>query len=150
MKREVYLTLCFVCVSVFGITPSFSANSGQIINGFTVGKVIPGYNCLLVKLPPEAEEKRSFKMFPKVFAAPTEASRQVGIAMGTVYVTSPINTVDGFIEILRPNGDRGWIEAKDTKPFTYPIYSDIPGRCTISMSARGGIGFQGYSLTQSK
>jgi hypothetical protein len=150
MKQRFYVMLCALSISLVGIKVSFAESGEQTINGYTVGKVIPGYNCLLVKLPPEAEAQQNFHMFPKVFAAPTEGSKEVGQAMGVVYVVWPLNKINGFYEMLLDRGRRGWVAAKDTKPFTYPISSNTPGRCEISMSVRGGIGFKGYSLSSAK
>jgi hypothetical protein len=113
-----------------------------------VGEVIPGYNCMDVIYPPEADYNP--RLLPPVFAAPTENSRQIGTQGALAYVVWPINEVNGFIELLRFDGETGWIASKYTKPFTYPKSTNTPGRCTLNMTAGGYIGFKGYSLTKSK
>jgi len=148
MKPVFYLLLCAACVLSMGTTASFAASNGDKIKGFTVGEIIQGYNCMDVIYPPEADYNA--RLLPPVFAAPTESSRKIGTQPGFVYVVWPLNKVNGFIEILRINGDRGWIAAKDTKPFTYPSSTNTPGGCTIRMTASGAIVFQGYSVGSTK
>jgi len=148
MNKVLCLLFCFAAFSSAGATASLAASNGEKIKGFTVGQVIPGYNCLDVVYPPEAE--RNAALLPPVFSAPSENSRKLGTQGGLVFVVWPLHNVSGYLEILRFNGERGWIAAKDTKPYTYPESTNEPGGCTIKMTASGAIASHGYSLNSAK
>jgi len=148
MTKVMHILLCAAAISSVGTTASLAASNGEKIKGYTVGQVISGYNCLDVVYPPEAE--RNAALLPSVFAEPSVNSRKIGTQGAIVYAVWPLHKVNGFIEILRFNGERGWIAAVDTRPFTYPKSTNTPGRCTISMTTAGSIGFQGYTLNTGK
>jgi hypothetical protein len=103
---------------------------------------------MAVNSPPEAEYNSS--LFPSVLEGPTQESKKLGIAISVIYEKVPISKANGYVEILRINGQRGWIAEKDLKPFTYPIFSNIPGSCTITMSERGQIVYEGRSIGPAK
>jgi len=47
---------------------------------------------------------------PPVFAEPTEGSRRLGYNYSPVIVKWPLNEVNGYVEIVRISGERGWIK----------------------------------------
>jgi hypothetical protein len=81
------------------------------------GASLVGFRCMSLTLTTEEGWKPS--SLPPVFAAPTEGSKQLGTGAGIIYVAWPLNKVNGFVDILRPNGERGWISEKMLKPFAY-------------------------------
>jgi len=148
MTKVMHILLCAAAISSVGTTASIAASNGEKIKGYTVGQVIPGYNCLDVVYPPEAERNPS--LLPPSFAEPSDKSRKIGAEGGLVFVVWPLHKVNGFIEILRFNGEHGWIAAENTKPYTYPKSTNEPGGCTIKMTASGTIASHGYTLNTGK
>ena len=46
------------------------------------------------------------------YAGPEAGARQIGNSAGTILVRDPMRIVDGRTEVLRPNGQNAWIEAR--------------------------------------
>jgi hypothetical protein len=94
---------------------------------------LAGYQCHHIdaealKLTPE--EAWSGKGFPPVFRKPSAASAQLGVASGVVYVAWPLLKENGFLKILRMDGELGWI----SQDVVRPLYRDpgSKGGCTLS------------------
>ena len=59
----------------------------------------------------------AFSALPGVFASPSSDSRKIGVATSIVYAVTPLKHVGGFIEVLHPNGMRGWVEESALEPW---------------------------------
>lgn len=96
------------------------------------GSPLTGFQCYgidekVLKLTPE--EAFEGKGFPPVFNGPSEDSGKVGIASGLVYVAWPLRKDNGFLQILRGNGETAWI----SEAVMRPLYRDpgSKGGCTL-------------------
>ena len=97
------------------------------------GSPLSGYQCynlneVALKLTPEdAWEGRGF---PPVFEGPSEESGKLGRAAGLIYVDWPLREDNGFVRILRFEGQIAWISASLIRP----LYRDpgSKGGCTLS------------------
>ena len=121
-------SLSYVMLAAAG----FIAIGTADVQAFEVDKPIDGYNCMSVNykaLHVPDEEAFNGTGLQSVFAGPTEASRKLGTTGGTVYVEWPLNKVNGFVRILRPNGEHAWISEIALKPFQNADASSIT--CTL-------------------
>ena len=95
---------------------------------------LDGYACMNLNVPEKLLEDRTWAGVP-VFAAPLPDARQVAVATPTVIAKSPAVITNGYAQVLRLNGDTGWIEAAKLKP--YSSASDLYARCTPSLMSNG-------------
>ena len=83
---------------------------------------------------------------PPVFAAPTEGSRRLGYNYSPVIVKRPLNEVNGYVEIVRLSGERGWIKRDVLAPYGTVMRTDgsivkTDRQCAPIIKANGKIGF---------
>lgn len=97
------------------------------------GSPLSGYQCYHIdaaalKLTPK--DAWEGKGFPSVFIGPSEESEKRGEASGLVYVAWPLRKDNGFVQILRGNGEIAWISEAAIRP----LYRDpgSKGGCTLS------------------
>jgi hypothetical protein len=97
------------------------------------GSPLSGYECYNIdaealKLTPE--DAWEAKGFPPVFKGPSADSGKLGVAGGLVFVAWPLQKQNGFVQILRFNGEIGWISGSVIRP----LYRDpgSKGGCTLS------------------
>lgn len=117
----------------------FSLNT-QAAGAFEPVRPIEGYKCFRVNVP---EEKRfDPKASPPVFEAPTEGSRQIGLAASTVFVKWPLDDVDGFVEIIwGQKGVKAWIRKNILRPWhIVPNTAGPAGECVPTLMSNGYIG----------
>jgi len=74
-----------------------------------------------------------------VFAGPTEGSKKLGTTGSIVYVEWPLNEVNGFVRMLRPNGEHAWIHQNALKPLGNAPASAVT--CTLAKNEKGRILF---------
>jgi hypothetical protein len=96
------------------------------------GSPLSGYECyslneIALKLTPT--EAWEGKGFPPVFEGPSAESKQLGSAVGLIYVDWPLQKDNGFVRILRFEGQSAWISASVIRP----LYRDpgSKGGCTL-------------------
>jgi hypothetical protein len=111
-------------------------STGQAV-ALTAVRPLEGYACMDLNLTDE--EMRNFGSLPPVFAAPKQESKKIGVATSTVFVVSPIREVNGFVEMLRLNGQRGWIASKMLRSHRSIAVPPLP--CTPSLMSNGKPGF---------
>ena len=102
-------------------------------NSLAPGDSLRGYQCYnidVMKLAITREDAWAGRGFPPVFDQPSAASKQIGNAAGPVYVVGPLQEDNGFIRIVRAEGQFGWIAARAIRPlFAEP---GSKGGCTLS------------------
>ncbi len=59
----------------------------------------------------------AFTALPGIFALPSSGSKKIGVATSLVYAVTPLKRVDGFIEVLHPNGATGWVQESAVEPW---------------------------------
>lgn len=102
----------------------------------TVTRHLAGYTCM--SLDPTSEAAASQTQLPPVFARPSASSPQIGYPTGIVLVRTPIHEVNGFVELIRMNGQKGWISAEHVQPWHSPNGS--PAKCRPAVLSNGRIG----------
>lgn len=105
--------------------------------GLKAVRPIPGYVCMSLTLTEEQLQKQS--ALPPIFAAPSATADVVASAVGTVFAKSPLHEENGFVEILRLNGQIGWIAAQYIGPWR-PL-NNPNAKCIPSIMSNGRPGF---------
>jgi hypothetical protein len=95
-----------------------------------LGSPLSAYECLnevALKLTPQAAWEG--KGFPPVFEDPSAESKKLGSAAGLIYVDWPLRKDNGFVRILRFEGQIAWISESAIRP----LYRDpgSKGGCTL-------------------
>ena len=83
----------------------------------------------------DANPNPAFDLLPSVFEAPSAGSKKIGIATSIIYALSPTNEVSGFIEVVHPNGVRGWVQANAIEP--WHNVNTPAARCTARLLPNG-------------
>ena len=80
-------------------------------------------------------QMRDNSLVVPVYAGPSTTSGRVGNASAIVIARSPLHVVNGFAEMLFPNGAAVWIDAKMLRP--YHSESNPNAHCTPSLMSNG-------------
>lgn len=88
-------------------------------------QVLPGYTCMTLNQTHDQLYNRA-DMVP-IFASP--GGPKVGLSGSVVFVRQPSHIVHGYAEILRLNGQPGWIARDILKPMS--------GHCTPMLRDNG-------------
>jgi hypothetical protein len=120
----------------------------------TAVRPLDGYVCMGLKSDKEFNDWVPGSMPPKpggpddppVFQAPSEESRLLGYNLSPVIVKWPMNEVAGFVQVLRLNGEKGWIKGDLLVPYGTVVRKDgtvikKDKHCIPSMMSNGRIGF---------
>jgi len=121
--------------------------AGEDVRAAEADKVIDGYNCMLIDynaLNVTEEEAFNGTGLQPVFAGPTEGSRKLGTTGTIGYVDWPLNEVNGFVRMLRPNGEHAWIHENALKPLGHASASVVT--CRLSQNAKGRIQYTPLEL----
>ncbi len=86
----------------------------------------------------EAETWDESKL-PAIYGAPSSSAQKVGTIGARAIVASPLHVENGFAEVLRLDGKKGWIKVDLLLP--YPKSADPSKTCVPSYMSDGGIGF---------
>jgi hypothetical protein len=111
--------------------------TGASAQGLHAVKPLGGWTCMKLNL----SEKQSLDPSVHVIvrAGPGADAPEAGWAAMTVAVRLPIRDVNGFEEMLFPNGKRVWIAAKSLSPWS--SVADPAARCVPSIMSNGKPGF---------
>jgi hypothetical protein len=101
-----------------------------------VVRPVPGYICTL--LSPEDLQIADPSELPPVLAGPSPTAERLGIPTMITIVKWPRHQVGGYIEMLRANGQTGWIEASHLRPWHSMDNTD--GKCVPSLLSNGRVG----------
>ena len=105
--------------------------------GLHAVRPLPGYVCMQLALTPE-ENMDPIRGVP-VRASPSFSDAVASWAPSVVVAPNPQQPTSGFLQVLLPNGHRGWIQAAALKPWTNPYSPNR--RCTPSIMSNGAIGY---------
>jgi len=114
--------LAALCVSANAITGSIP--SSEDLSGYQC------YNIDVKKLGLTREDAWSGRGFPSIFQEASADSKKLGNLTGLVYVAWPLDVQNGFVRIVRANGQVAWI-ARDV---IRPLYKEpgSTGGCKLS------------------
>lgn len=124
-------TLTIVAPALLGIVAPAYAQRLHVV------RAIPGYRCMSLNLT-ESQLLNNSAPVP-VRSAPSSSAPQVGVAGATVAVASPLHPVNGYLQMMFPNGAKVWIAADRLRPWRSP--SNPQARCTPALLSNGKPGF---------
>ena len=101
--------------------------------GLTAVKPLAGYVCMRLNLTREQMLDNSLSV--PVFAHPSSTSPKIGEASATVITKSPMESQNGFAEILFPDGRPAWIQVNMLVPFRNSL--NPTAHCTPSLLSNG-------------
>src|SRR5215472_6846558 len=93
-------------IAVFGVGGCL-ADCPAIAESVSVVRHIPGYRCMALNLSPTQMMDPSVEV--PVYSQPSAASSKVGAAGATVAARDPLVSSNGFVQVLFPSGQTGWI-----------------------------------------
>lgn len=99
-------------------------------------KRIPGYKCMMLNITEQQSMDPGFRV--NVKSAPSPSSPDAGWAAAVVIVRDPAVPQNGFLQMLKPNGQTAWIPANMVK--TYRPVADPNARCVPEVLPNGRIG----------
>lgn len=102
--RKTFLALA--CMTVF---------SSCIINNAAAARLIPGYQCLDVKMTPSQAADPNWMLV--VRTGPSEQSPVLGTVGGLLIAADPVVTRNGYIQIMRADASVGWVPSSAAKPW---------------------------------
>ena len=100
-------------------------------------KPLPGYRCMMLNLS-EQQSMDPSKRVP-VRGAPSMSAPTVGWAGAVVVVREPVTSVNGFVQMLFPDGRQVWIASDMLRP--YHSLGDPNAKCIPEILPNGRIGF---------
>ena len=121
-------TVLVTCVLAVGLS-----TSGQVHDA---GKRIIGYKCMMLNITEQQAMDPNFRVDIK--SAPSSASPSAGWAGAVVIVRDPALPENGFLQMLKPNGETAWIRADMVK--TYRPVADPTAKCVPEELPNGRIG----------
>ena len=110
---------------------------GASAQGLHAVKPLGGWTCMKLNLSQKQSLDPSVHVV--VRAGPRADAPEVGWAAMTVAVRSPVHKVNGFEELLFPNGKLVWIASQSLSPWS--SVADPAARCVPSMMSNGKPGF---------
>lgn len=120
------------------ITPAVAHSQG--INAVAP---LPGYACAMLNVSEAVMRDGPFPVVlsqPRNDAAPLMTAGGPAVASMKMIVAAPAETVGGFARVMHLDGQSGWIEAKNLRPFR--SLSDPKATCTPAMMSDGKPGFR--------
>ncbi len=98
---------------------------------------IPGNVCMKLALPPgQASDPKNGIPIRDI---PSSSGNIVGWAPSVIIAPAAQQPTDGFIQVLFPDGHRGWVQAVALKPWSDPYSPN--SRCVPSLMSNGRIAF---------
>ena len=77
----------------------------------------------------------AFTLLPRVFSAPSSSAKMIGVTSSIVFAIEPMKQVDGFIQVIHPNGVPGWVEASALE--AWHNINTPTARCTARVLVNG-------------
>ena len=105
--------------------------------GLKAVRSLPGYVCMQLAISPEQSLDPNLGV--PILDAPSRSATVVNYAASIVLATEPPRASNGFRQVLRFNGQVGWIEARYLRPWANPYAPTA--RCVPSLMSDGSPGF---------
>jgi hypothetical protein len=129
-SKAVLLAMAAVLMS-----PTVHAQSYKRIE---VVKVLPGWQCMSLA---SAYGPQGTNAHPvPVFEGPQPEAAQIGTGAGVIIAPAIIHPTNGRTEIIRPNGQRAWIDVNQLTPWR--SLSDPNASCQPALLSNGRYGFK--------
>lgn len=97
---------------------------------------LSGYECMMLNITEQQSMDPQFHVDLK--AQPSPSSATIGWQPAIVIVKEPAVPQNGFLQVIRANGQKAWIEANIVKPY-HPV-ADPTAKCVPEVLPSGMIG----------
>jgi len=124
-------------ISFIGLLVLLFGNVPSLAQGIHAVEPLPGYICMELALAPD--QYTDPKIGVPIRETPSHSAPIVSYAATNVMVRAAQHATTGFLEVLRPNGLRGWIEASYLRPWHNPYSPNA--QCRPSLMSNGKPGF---------
>jgi hypothetical protein len=104
--------------------------------GLTVVRSAPGLKCMSLDAASLAATRQD--KLPPVLAQPDANAERVGFPTSIVFVRVPLQERNGFVQMVRLNGQPGWIAQDHLRPW-HPMNGGS-ATCTPSLMSNGRLG----------
>lgn len=104
--------------------------------GLTVVRPAPGLKCMSLDTASRAATRQD--ELPPVLVSPDPGATRIGYPTSVVFVKVPVHEKNGFVEMVRLNGEAGWIAANHLEPWR-PLNGGS-ATCTPSVMSNGKLG----------
>jgi len=104
--------------------------------GLHAVRAVPGLACML--LDNKSLEATQQSALPPVFAEPSRGATRIGYPSSVVFVRWPLVEKNGFVAMVRLNGQPGWIAGDHLQPW-HPMNGGN-AKCTPSLMSNGRLG----------
>lgn len=124
----------------FAISLGLALISGGVAasaQGLRATQPLPGYACMSLNLTPTQMRDDRFQV--KILAQPNPNAQAVAVASAIVIASDPPHVTNGYREVLRLNGSKGWIAENMLAP--YRSASNPNAKCTPAIMSNGRPGF---------
>lgn len=111
--------------------------AGVPATAMTQARPLPGYRCMMLNLT--EQQSMDLSVHVPVRGRPSAAAPAVGWAGAVLIVREPATPVNGFLQMLLPDGRQVWIAANMVRP--YQSLGDPNARCMPEILPNGRIGF---------
>ncbi len=109
---------------------------GMSAQAQTSTKRIPGYRCMMLDITEQQSMDPTFHVTLR--AAPSPSSPEAGWAGSVVIVKEPVQSQNGFLQMLKPNGQTAWILANEVKAY-HPVAAPN-AKCVPEVLPNGRVG----------
>lgn len=118
------------------ILAAVGANA-QGLKPTTVVRTLPGWKCMA--LASSYGPQGAFAPPAPVYAGPQPSASQIGTGAGVIIVPEKLQPVNGRTEIIRPNGQKAWIDVNQLT--VWHSLSDPSAVCHPAILSNGRYGF---------
>lgn len=116
---------------------AMSVSGTVLAQGLHAVRPLPGHVCMQLALAPA--DLIDPKVGIPVREMPSSTAHVVGYAANTMIVQVPQQPTAGFLKVLWPGGESGWMEAAYLRPWSNPFAPNA--RCVPSVMSDGKPGF---------
>jgi len=103
----------------------------------TAVRELPSYRCMALNLSHQQMMDPSIEV--PVLSQPVSTASQIGFALPTVAAKEPLTVTNGFIEVLFPSGQQGWVMRSYLRPWR-PA-AGTTAHCIPAWLSNGRLGF---------
>jgi hypothetical protein len=128
-----YVSFTKLTLIVAALTSLPLVSFGQSL---TPVRPVPGLKCM--SLDPSSRAATRQDALPPILASPDPNAPRIGYPTSVVFVKTPVHEQNGFIEVVRLNGQGGWIAADHLRPWR-PLNGES-ATCTPSVMSNGKLG----------
>src|SRR5690242_259141 len=93
---------------LLGAAVAVSAGTSYAQSRVDVVRILPGWKCMA--LASSYGPQGAFASPAPVYAGPEPNAPQIGTGAGVIIVPERLRPINGRTEIIRPNGQKAWIE----------------------------------------